>query len=68
LAANYAVWNNWIRIHKTLRVTPAMAAGLSRNVMDQLDIVWLMDAEALKPDPRGPNTKHGQARGKKCLN
>lgn len=24
----YAVWYNWIRIHKTLRVTPAMADRL----------------------------------------
>ena len=31
MVAIYAVWYNWIRIHKTLRVTPAMAAGLSRG-------------------------------------
>jgi IS1 family transposase len=29
MVAIYAVWYNWLRIHKTLRVTPAMAAGLS---------------------------------------
>ena len=32
--ALYFVWYNWIRIHKTLRVMPAMAAGLTDKVMD----------------------------------
>ena len=27
MVALYAVWYNWVRIHTTLRVTPAMAAG-----------------------------------------
>ena len=31
MVAIYAVWYNWLRIHKTLRVTPAMAAGLSAD-------------------------------------
>lgn len=34
-----------MRIHKTLRVTPAMAAGLSETVMDWKDIIAIMDAE-----------------------
>jgi IS1 family transposase len=54
MVAIYAVWYNWIRIHKTLRVTPAMAAGLSQTVMDWSDLIALMDAEAPKPGPRGP--------------
>ena len=29
MAAMYAVWYNWMRIHKTLRVTPALAAKLT---------------------------------------
>ena len=29
MVALYTVWYNWIKIHKTLRVTPAMAAGLA---------------------------------------
>jgi IS1 family transposase len=41
----YAVWYNWIRIHKTLRVTPAMASGLSQTVMDWADIIKAMDAD-----------------------
>jgi hypothetical protein len=33
------------RIHTTLRVTPAMASGLSATVMDWSDIVEAMDAD-----------------------
>jgi hypothetical protein len=57
MVAFYAVWYNWIRIHKTLRITPAMAAGLSKTVMDWSDVIALMDAEAPKPGPRGPYKK-----------
>ncbi len=45
MVAIYAVWYNWLRIHKTLRVTSAMAAGLSKVVMDWADIIALMDAD-----------------------
>ena len=57
MVAIYAVWYNWLRIHKSLRVTPAMAAGLSKTVMDWSDILAVMDAEAPKPGPRGPYNK-----------
>jgi IS1 family transposase len=45
MVAIYAVWYNWIRIHKTLRVTPAMAAEISKTVMSWSDIVEMMDAD-----------------------
>jgi hypothetical protein len=38
-----------VRIHKTLRVTLAMAAGLTDKLMTFEDIVELMDAVAPKP-------------------
>jgi IS1 family transposase len=57
MVAIYAVWYNWIRIHKTLRVTPAMAAGLSETVIDWAQIVEAMDADAPKPSARGPYKK-----------
>ena len=44
MVAIYAVWYNFLRIHKNLRVTPAMAAGLSATVMDWAEIVEAMDA------------------------
>ena len=53
MVAVYAVWYNWLRIHKTLRVTPAMAANLGETVMDWSDIVAAMDADA-PARKRGP--------------
>ncbi len=41
--ALYFVHYNWCRLHKSLRVTPAMAAGLTDRVMDMSDIVRLID-------------------------
>jgi hypothetical protein len=64
MVAIYAVWYNWIRIHKTLRVTPAMAAGLSKTVVDWSDVIALMDAEAPKPGPRGPYKKAALTRNR----
>ena len=54
MVALYTVWYNIIRIHKSLRVTPAMAAGLSKTVWDMADLVRIMDERAPKPGPRGP--------------
>ena len=57
MVALYTLWYNFIRIHKTLRVTPAMAAGLSETVWDMDDLVRIMDERAPKPGPRGPYRK-----------
>ncbi|MCY4592817.1 MAG: IS1 family transposase [Alphaproteobacteria bacterium] len=57
MVALYTVWYNFIRIHKSLRVTPAMAAGLSETVRDMDDLVRIMDERASKPGPRGPYKK-----------
>jgi IS1 family transposase len=53
----YFVFYNFCRIHKTLRVTPAMAAGISETVRDMDWVVGLIDAVAPKPGPRGPYKK-----------
>jgi IS1 family transposase len=45
--AIYFVWYNWMRIHKTLRVTPAMAAGLTDKLMDWADVVQMIDNREL---------------------
>jgi hypothetical protein len=39
--ALYFVHYNFVRIHKTLRVTPAMEAGLTKDFMEIEDIVKL---------------------------
>jgi hypothetical protein len=35
---------NFCRVHQTLRVTPAMEAGISAHVWSIVEIVWLLDA------------------------
>ncbi len=51
--ALYFVYYNFVRIHKSLRVTPAMAAGVTDTLRDVEWIVSLIDARAPKPGPRG---------------
>ena len=52
--ALYFVHYNFCRIHKTLRMTPAMAAGLTTYPHDAEWIVGLVDARAPKPAKPGP--------------
>jgi hypothetical protein len=56
IVAIYAVWYNWLRIYKTLRVTPAMASGLSETVINWSDIVEAMDTDT-PAKKRGPYKK-----------
>ena len=42
IAIHYA-WYNFVRIHQTLRVTPAMAAGVTDHLWDIEDLVRLLD-------------------------
>ena len=51
--ALYFVWYNFVRIHKTLRVTPAMSAGVVDRLWEMADIVRMIDAAAPEPKPRG---------------
>lgn len=53
----YTVFYNFCKIHKSLRVTPAMEAGLSATVRDFEWIGELIDARAPKSGPRGPYKK-----------
>ena len=46
--AIYFVWYNWMRIHKTLRVTPAMAAGLTDTLLNWSDVVGMIDNRELE--------------------
>ena len=42
VALNYFAYN-FIKIHRTLRVTPAMAAGVTDRLWDVLDLVGLLE-------------------------
>jgi IS1 family transposase len=48
---------NFCRIHKTLRITPAMAAGVTDHVWNIVDIVSMIEAVELVPAKRGPYKK-----------
>ena len=43
MVALYSVWYNWMKVHKTLRVTPAMQAGLSDTVFEMTELVELIE-------------------------
>ena len=50
MVALYTVFYNWTRIHKTLRTSPAQAAGLTDRLWSMVDIVELIEeSEMLVP-------------------
>ena len=42
--AMFAMYYNFVRIHKTLRTTPAMAAGITSRLWEIGDIVGVLEA------------------------
>ena len=48
---------NFVRIHQSLRVTPAMEAGLTSHLWELSDIVDLIAEREPRPGPRGPYRK-----------
>jgi len=57
MVAIHAVYYNFARIHKTLRITPSTAAGLSDHVWSLEEIVMMADNYLPKPARRGPYNK-----------
>lgn len=53
----YFVHYNFVRMHKSLRMTPAMAAGVSDTLHDMEWLAGLIEAAAPKPGPRGTYRK-----------
>jgi IS1 family transposase len=45
---------NFVRIHKTLRITPAMAAGVTDRLWSIEDFAVMIEASAPTPKKRGP--------------
>jgi IS1 family transposase len=57
--ALYFVFYNFTRIHKTLRMSPAMAAGVTDRLWSLDDVIAKIDELAPAPTARGPYKKRG---------
>jgi IS1 family transposase len=55
--ALHMMYYNFVRIHKTLRVTPAMAAGVTDRLWEIGDIANLVEDAEAAPKARGPYKK-----------
>jgi IS1 family transposase len=55
--ALYFAFYNFVRIHKTLKMSPAMAAGISKTLWSMEDIAERIKARRPKAGPRGPYKK-----------
>ena len=55
--ALHFMYYNFCRIHSTLKITPAMAAGVTEHLWEICDIVKLIEDTEPKPGPRGPYRK-----------
>ena len=56
VALHFAYYN-FVRQHKTLRVTPAMAAGVTDRLWDMADLVAVLEATEQAPKKRGSYQK-----------
>jgi hypothetical protein len=59
-AVSVALWfmyYNFCRVHQTLRVTPAMEAGISDHVWSIDEVLQMAEPYMPKPEPRGPYKK-----------
>ena len=54
MVALYTVWYNFVRVHKTLRMPPAMAAGVTDRLWSMEDIAALIDAREKIRKEAGP--------------
>ncbi len=59
MVAIYAVWYNFSRIHKPLKVTPAMEAGLSQSLLKWDELLAIYDEQAPKPGRPATYKKRG---------
>jgi hypothetical protein len=56
--ALHMMYYNFVRLHSKLRMSPAMAAGVTKKLWEIGDIVSLVEAEEAKIDrKRGPYQK-----------
>lgn len=53
----YFVHYNFVRVHKSVRMTPAMAAGVTDTLRDMAWLAEMVEASLPKPGKRGPYRK-----------
>lgn len=53
IALHFAYYN-FVRVHQTLRMSPAMAAGVEKTLWSMADLVAVVEAAEAKPGKRGP--------------
>ncbi len=53
MVALYTVWYNFVKMHKTLRMSPAMAASVTDRLWSMTDVAEMIDAAQPKPGKRG---------------
>jgi IS1 family transposase len=58
--ALHMMYYNFVRVHKTLRVSPAMEAGVSDRLWEIKDIAKLVEGAEAAPKKRGSYKKHRQ--------
>jgi hypothetical protein len=51
------VYYNFVWMHKTLKITPALAADVTNTLHDMAWLVGIIDPAALTPKPHGPYKK-----------
>jgi IS1 family transposase len=54
MVALYTVWYNFVKLHKSIKCSPSMAADVSKTLWNMDDILALIDARAEAPKARGP--------------
>ena len=54
MVALYTLWYNFVRINSAVKMSPAMAAGVSDTLWSMADIVALIDEAEGPPKTRGP--------------
>jgi hypothetical protein len=57
MIAIHTVHYNFVRMHKTLRCSPAMAADLAKTLWSLADMIEMTDSYMPKPGKRGPYKK-----------
>ena len=55
--AIYFAFYAFVKVHSTLRMSPAMAAGIETKLWDMKDLVEYIDSREPAPKKRGPYKK-----------